>query len=522
MDISMLLIIFLAVPLVAALLMLALPSKVVPAVAYEGVSLASSAAVCALGLSLALAVVSGGQAATAFGPWLRMDALACVFVFLVCVVGLAASAFSVPYIRHDVESGALEAGRVKAYYAFFQIFTWTMLLAILSNSVVLTWVAIELTTVTGAVLVGIYRNRKPSLEAAWKYLIICAAGVAFSMLGIAVACSAAAEVAPVASDAYFWTGLVACAGMLDPLTMQVAFVFALVGFGTKAGLFPMHTWLPDAHSEAPAPVSAMLSGVLLKCAVLAIMRFYSVAVQAAGQEFVSFVLLLFGVATVCFAAVAVYVQNDLKRKLAYSSCENIGLVVVCLGIGGPVGIAAALLHCVFHGLTKSLMFCLSGNVMMRYGTRDLRKMAGIAQVMPVTGVLLGVGLLTLSGMPPFAMFLSEVVAFVAGVQAGYAWLVVVVGLALTAVIAAFVRVLVGSVMGSAAEGAKRADAGAWALVPEVALAAVILWFGVAMPAPVLDGFQEATAIVSHQDADALHETAFVKDLFANASTDAQA
>lgn len=524
MDSTSLLMLLLALPLAAALLMLALPSRRVPALAFELTAVLAAAFTCALGLWLCVSVVAGGKPVTACGLWFNMDALACVFVFLVCVIGFAANWFSIAYIRHDAEEGRLEPGRVKAYYAAVQLFVWAMLLAALSNNVVLMWAAIEATTVIGAVLVGIYRDEKPSLEAAWKYLVICVAGVAFALLGVALVYSNAAAVLPDAAGASFWTELVGAAGELDPFVMQLAFVFIVVGFGTKAGLFPLHTWLPDAHSEAPAPVSALLSGVLLKCAVLAIMRFYVVVVQSSGASFPSAVLLVMGAITVCFAAVAVYVQDDLKRKLAYSSCENIGLIVLCLGFGGPVGVAAALLHCVFHGLTKSLMFCLSGNVMMAYGTRDLRRISGVASVMPETGVLLGAGLLALSGMPPFAMFLSEVFAFVAGVQAGHAWLVVLVGLALTVVIAAFVRVLVGSVMGEGPRDAglgetRPCEVSALALIPELALVAIILWFGVAMPPAALQGIEGASAIVSQQGVEELHEAPFVKDFFSNAQPD---
>ncbi len=520
MDNSLLLIALLALPIFAALLMLALPHRAVPAKTYEMANLACAAAVFALGLGACAQVVLGGQVATALDPWLRLDALGCVFAFLICVIGLAAALFSIAYIRHDVGKGKLTSGRVKAYYAAFQMFVWSMLLAVLSNNIFLTWAGVELTTVTGAFLVGIYHGKKPSLEAAWKYLIICIAGVAFGILGLSLLYADAAAVTGDAAGAAFWTVLSANAGSLDPVLAQTAFLFAIVGFGTKAGLFPLHTWLPDAHSEAPAPVSAMLSGVLLKCAVLAIIRVWSVVAQTAGAGFCSGVLLAMGAVTVCFAAAAVYVQRDFKRKLAYSSCENVGLIVFCLGIGGPVGVAAALLHCVFHGLTKALMFCLSGNVIMRYGTRDLGKIEGVANAMPVTGVLLGIGLLALSGMPPFAMFLSEVVAFVGGVQAGRAWLVIVVGLALTVVIAAFVRVLVGSVMGESPEGIERREVSAWALVPEVLLVAVILWFGVAMPQPVLQGVEGATAIATQRSVEELHEAPFVRDLFANAQLDA--
>lgn len=519
MDTSLLLIFLMTLPLIAALIMFALPCKAMPAAVFGVLNVFFSACVCVLGLGLSASVVASGRVVMACGLWFGLDALACVFVFLICVVGLAASCVSVPYIRHDIEAGRLDASRGKVYYVAFQLFIGSMLLAVLSNNIVMMWAGIELTTVVGAVLVGIYREERFSLEAAWKYLVVCIAGVSFGFCGLLVLYANAAAVMPDASGAAFWTEIARYAPEFDPLLMQAVFVFAVIGFGTKAGLFPLHTWLPDAHSEAPAPVSALLSGVLLKCAVLAIIRFYSVVTIAAGDGFPSAVLLLFGAVTVCFAAVSVYVQRNLKRKLAYSSCENVGVIVFCLGIGGSVGVAAALMHCIFHGLTKALMFCLSGNVIMRYGTRDLGKIRGVGGVMPGTGVLLGIGLLALAGMPPFAMFLSEIVAFIAGVHAGLAWLVVIVGLALTVVVAAFVRVLVGSVLGKAPEGMDRRDVSPWALVPEIVLAAVVLWFGVAMPVTMLRGVEDAAAVVVRQNVEELHQTVFVKDLFANVQLD---
>lgn len=512
---SAMLLALMAVPLVASALMLVLPSRRVPGVVFEGLNVASSAVVCVTALGVSVFVVNSAAPLQALGLWFCCDALSCVFVCLIGVIGLVASLSSVPYIRHDVEQGRLDAKRVKIYYVFFQLFVASMLIAVLSNNIVLMWVGIELTTLVGAVLVGIYHKEGPSLEAGWKYLIICTAGVAFGILGIMLVSASAQGAFDTESSAFFWSELIAHADACDQMLLQAGFACAIIGFGTKAGLFPLHTWLPDAHSEAPAPVSAMLSGVLLKCAILAIIRFDAVAIHAGAGAFASFVLLVFGAITVCFAAFAVYAQTDLKRKLAYSSCENVGLIVLCLGFGGPVGIAVALLHCVFHGLTKALMFCLSGNVIMRYGTRDTAKLEGIAKAMPVTGVLMGAGLLALSGMPPFAMFLSEVFSFVAGVQSGLSWLVVIIGLALTVVIAAFVRVLVGCVAGKAPGGMKRKDVSAIALVPQAILLGIILWFGIAMPQTALLGIEQASVSVSVQDAQELHQSPFVKDLFSN-------
>jgi len=319
--------------------------------------------------------------------------------------------------------------------------------------------------------------------------------------------------------AVFWSSLLPYATQFDAMLIQIAFVFAAIGFGTKAGLFPMHTWLPDAHSEAPSPVSALLSGVLLKCAVLIIIRFYILAIEAVGPEFPQTLMLIIGILSIVVSAFAILTQNDLKRKLAYSSCENVGIVALCLGFGGPLGIAAALLHCIMHGFTKALMFCISGNVLMKYGTRDLNKIKGVLKLAPATAVLMMIGLFGLSGFPPFAMFTSEVLAIVAGVVSDRLWLVIIFGLALTIVIAAFMMVVAKSVTSKAEEGAKKGDLGLLALAPEVVLAAVILWFGVAMPAPMVQTVESATEIVLQEKVDVFSDGSIFASLISDGSSD---
>ena len=229
-------------------------------------------------------------------------------------------------------------------------------------------------------------------------------------------------------------------------------------------------------------------------------------------------MLILGAISVGMAALAVFSQDDLKRKLAYHSCENIGIVALCLGFGGPLGIAAALLHCVTHGFTKALLFCISGNVLMKYGTRDLNKISGILRVAPTTAVLMAIGFFALAGFPPFAMFVSEIMAFAAGVLGGHIALVVLFGIALTIVVAACVHVVTGAVFGEAPETVKKGDVGALALAPEIIMVAVILWFGVAMPQPVIAGVEDATAIVVQSDVNALHEEPLFSSLFGASET----
>ena len=521
MDQSNLMIALMLVPLASTFILALLPSKHTPRGVYAAIHLIALGATAVIGTSLIVSVLLGRHDIFACGPWFHLDALGCVFVFLICTIGFLTGLYSLPYVKHDNEEGKMALWQVKQYYAFFSCFVFTMLVVALSNNIIMMWIGIEATTLATVFLVGSY-NTKLSLEAAWKYVIVCTAGVAFGLYGTLLVYANAADVMSDPTMAAFWTSDLPNAAAFDATLIEISFVFISIGIGTKAGLFPMHTWLPDAHSEAPSPVSALLSGVLLKCAMLVIIRFYILTVEAVGDTFPRTLMLILGIVSVCMAALAVYSQDDLKRKLAYHSCENIGIVALCLGFGGPIGIAAALLHCITHGFTKALLFCVSGNVLMKYGTRDLNKIHGMLRVAPATAIILAIGFFALAGFPPFAMFVSEIMAFTAGVVGGYIWIVVIFAIALTVVIAACVHVVTGSLMGEAPEGMPKKDVSALALVPEVVLVACLVWFGVAMPQPMVNAIEDATAIVLQQpDATIAVGDAPVFNNFDSSSTGAQ-
>lgn len=484
-------------PLAAALVMLLAPSGRLSMAALESIHLASVGYVLVLTLTAVGCVIVGPPLA-AMGQWLYIDPLGAVFVMLIGVVGCLTGVYSLGYIRHDVATGQLDAGRVRIYYGFFSLFLFTMLLAVTANNIIMMWAAVEATTLGSAFLVGIY-GKKSSLEAAWKYVVICTVGVAFGLYGTVLAYSNAAEVLADPHQAVLWTALAVHAAELDPMLMKLSFVFVLIGFGTKAGIFPMHAWLPDAHSEAPSPVSGLLSGVLLKCALLIIIRFYVITVGAVGTAFPQMLLLGLGILSVGVSALLFYVQQDLKRKLAYSSIENVGLIVLALGVGGPLGIGAALLHSVNHSFTKALLFCVSGNVLMKYGTRDLRAVKGILRVAPVTGLLLLVCSLALAGFPPFSIFVSEFLVFTAGLNEGYPWLMLACALFLSVTIAGLVRMVADSVLGKSPETMPKGDVGWSVLAPMVVLFALVLTLGFAVPKPLSTLIQTATAVVLNGD-----------------------
>ncbi len=480
-------------PLLAAAIVFLLPSRGFFLRLFEGAHLASITCVLVFSIMIFGRVIDG-ENVTAFGEWFYVDSLGAIFLMLIGVVGFLTGLYSLSYIRHDFKSGEIDGGKMKLYYGFFNLFLSTMLLAATSNNIVMMWVAVEATTLGSAFLVGLYA-KKSSLEAAWKYVIICTVGVAFGLYGTVLSYANGSEVIGNSESAILWTTLVAHASSLDPTVVKLSFVFVLIGFGTKAGLFPMHAWLPDAHSEAPSPVSALLSGVLLKCALLVIIRYYAITIRAIGPDFPQLLLMTLGGLSIVVASLLFYVQQDLKRKLAYSSVEHIGLMALGLGVGGPLGIGAALLHAVNHSFAKALLFCGSGNVLMKYGTRDLRSVKGLLRVAPVSGLLMIAGALALAGFPPFNIFVSEFMVFAAGIKAGHLGLMVICALFFTVTVGGLIQIISGSVLGKCPEKMPKGDVGWGALAPMVVLCGLVLTMGVAIPQSVSKLLQNASAIV---------------------------
>ena len=425
--------------------------------------------------------------------WLHVDALSAIFLLIIGIVGFLVGLYSIGYTRHDLESGDLDNTKLSTYYGLFNLFLFTMLLVVTANNIIMMWVAVEATTLGSAFLVGIYGHRA-SLEAAWKYIIICTVGVAFGLYGTVLVYSDAFNVMQIPGAAVLWTEIIKNTKALDPVLIKMAFVFVLVGFGTKAGLFPMHAWLPDAHSEAPSPVSAMLSGVLLNCALLVVFRFATITNLVLGPSFAQDLFLAFGMISIAAAAFFMYVQRDIKRLLAYSSMENIGLIVLAFGIGGPAGIFAGLLQAINHSIVKSLMFCTSGNILIKYRSRNLDQVKGMLQVIPLTGVLLMVGALALVGTPPFNIFVSKFYIITTGLGTGNTWLMVLCLLLLTIVFAAFFRVIASALFGDKPEGAISGEANWLTLAPVIVLALLILVLGLYIPPQLMTLLNEASSV----------------------------
>jgi hydrogenase-4 component F len=369
------------------------------------VNVAASLATLLAAAALTARVIAGG-------PLLVLDKLFFVDsfnVFLVALtafVGFTTSLFSRPYMRIEQHHGRVSAARLRLYHSMYQLFNFTMLLALLSNNMGILWVAMEAATLTTVLLVSLYRT-PASLEAAWKYFILCGVGIAQALFGTILLYFAAEKLLGSAGGALLWTELNAVKADLEPTVLSLAFVFMLVGYGTKVGLVPLHNWLPDAHAEGPTPVSAVLSGLLLNVALYAVVR-CKVLIEGSLQTPIARPLMMgFGLLSVVVAASLLSRQRDIKRLFAYSSIEHMGIVTFAFGMGGAIANFAGLLHMTVHSLTKSAIFFAAGHAAQKSGTQVMDDIRGLVTISPLVGWGLIIGALAILGMPPFGVFASE-------------------------------------------------------------------------------------------------------------------
>ncbi|MHC1711264.1 MAG: hydrogenase 4 subunit F [Solidesulfovibrio sp.] len=337
--------------------------------------------------------------------YFHVDHLTAVMLFVVGLLTFTATLFSLSYMEREVRDGHVSPKMLPRYYALLNLFSLSMISVLVVGNLGMMWVAVEGTTLASALLVAFYFNQA-ALEAAWKYVMICTVGICLALLGTILLYSAQVS-AGGAEHALDWATLKALAPSLDPRTVKMAFIFILIGYGTKAGLAPMHTWLPDAHSQAPSPVSGLLSGALLSCALYALIRNLVIVEGAIGPEFPQTVLLCVGVLSILIAIPFVLTQHDLKRLLAYSSVEHMGLVTLGLGIGTPLAVYAAILHIVNHAAAKSALFYIAGSISQDYRTKDIKGIHGVATVAPLLATLFVLGVMVITGLPPFNIFLSK-------------------------------------------------------------------------------------------------------------------
>jgi len=409
------------------------------------------------------------------GSYLLVDDLNKVFIVLTTFVGFTTSVFSASYIGHEIEIGRLTTAFVRFYHAMYQVLMFAMNLALVANNIGLMWVAIEMATLTTVLMVGIYRTHE-ALEAAWKYFILGSVGIALALFGTILVYMAARPVIGEGLEAMVWTILVRHAAKFDPALLNVAFIFLLLGYGTKVGLAPLHAWLPDAHAEGPTPISAVLSGLLLNVALYALLRFKMLLALNPAAIAPGPLMVIMGLVSCLFAAFMLYRRRDIKRMFAYSSIEHMGIIVFAFGMGGALANFAGLLHMTMHSLTKSAIFFAVGRLTVTN---------------PVLGWGLVLGVVAIAGLPPLGIFMSEFLV-VSSTFAREPWLatILVLGI-LVALGGLFLR------LNTIAFGAPRgptAPAEA-SYVPMFAHLAIVFMAGIYMPPALVDGFQNVARLL---------------------------
>jgi hydrogenase-4 component F len=424
------------------------------------------------------------------GLYVIVDDLNIVFIVLSTFVGFTTSIFSASYIAHEVEIGRLTPTYLRFYHAMYQMLMFAMNLALIANNIGLMWVAIEIATLTTVLMVGIYRTHQ-ALEAAWKYFILGSVGIALALFGTILVYMAARPVVGEGVEAMVWTVLAGKAHLFDPALLNLAFVFLLLGYGTKVGLAPLHAWLPDAHAEGPTPISAVLSGLLLNVALYAVLRFKILLAANPAAIAPGPLMVALGLLSLNFAAYMLYRRRDIKRMFAYSSIEHMGIIVFAFGMGGPLANFAGLLHMTMHSLTKSAIFFTVGHIAQVKGTQRIADIGGLTETHPWLGWGLVLGVVAIAGMPPFGIFMSEFL-IVSSTFAREPLLAIplVAGL-LVGVGALFLR-LSGIAFGEPRGPVEPAKA---SYVPMFIHLALVLAAGIFLPGPLVSWFQHVAKLL---------------------------
>jgi hydrogenase-4 component F len=462
----------------------------------EVLNVAGTLGVVVLGVRLFKVVVAnGGNAVTAWGEFLRADALSAWMVLLIGIVSLATSLYAVRYFRRDLADGTVTTGRLCEFYVLTPLFTAGMLVVVLANNLGVMWIAVEAMALSSVFLVALY-NRETSLEAAWKYVMLGCLGLVLALFGTILTYAAAIGRTGGTMPSFNWSRLLATAPQLDHHLMTLAFVFVLIGYGTKAGLAPMHTWLPDAHSEAPSPTSAMLSGVSLKIALYALLRFHILTSACLGTGFSRDLLLGFGLLSMLVAGPFILVQTNLKRMLAYSSLEHVGLICVAVGMNAPLTVFGALLHMGYHAFTKPVLFFAAGNVQQHCHTLEFRRLGGgLVRSMPVTAALLGLAAIAVSGLPPFGLFVSELTVLAGGVTSNHVAVSVVMLTALIVVFCGVLAKLAGLLLGPNDVARPRESVTTGSVVAMSLPLGALLLFTAWLPASIRQLMEQAAGVI---------------------------
>ncbi len=438
---------------------------------------------------LTLRVVGEGSL-LAFDESFFVDSFNVFLVALTAFVALTTALFSRPYMMNELQHGKLTVSMLRLYHGMYQLFIFTMLLALLTNNMGILWVAMEAATLTTVLLVSLYRT-PASVEAAWKYFILCGVGIAQALFGTILLYFAAEKVLGAGGTALLWTHLNAVKGELEPTVLSLAFVFLLVGYGTKVGLVPLHNWLPDAHAEGPTPMSAVLSGLLLNVALYAVVRCKVLVDGALETRFAGDLMMGFGILSVVVAALFLSRQRDVKRMFAYSSIEHMGLMTFAFGMGGPVATFAGLLHMTVHSLTKSAIFFTVGHAAQKTGTQMMDQIRGLVDTNPTIGWGLMLGTLAILGIPPFGVFASEFLIITTAMQEqpwATPFLLIALGIAFAAIFTRVQEMVFGET--TAVRLPHRP-----ALIPVFVHLAIVLLLGLYIPPYLADWYRHAAQLI---------------------------
>ncbi len=471
--------------------------------ALELIHILSALAGFTASLLLAAGVLANGQTSWGNG-FLFADHLSALVVLLTAFVYLACAPYAIGYFRTDRinqafgpdEDGSVQLAKIRKYYVLTPLFAFSMFLVALSNNLGVMWVALEGTTLTSIFLVTFY-GRPTSLEAAWKYAMIGGAGLSMALFGTILTYYAAGQVLGTESlSALNWSVLAGSASKFDHTVMRLAFILILLGYGTKAGLAPMHTWKPDAYSEAPAPVAALMAAAVLNCALYGVARFYVLTVRCLGPSFASQLLILFGILSIAIAVPFILVQRSYRRLLAYSSIDHGGIMVLGLGFGGALGPLGMLLHMTFHSVTKPLLFFCAGNAQQQTGNDSLRRTpGGLLHSLPVSGPVFLLATLAVTGTPPFSLFQSEFTILRAGIAAQHVGLSILFVTLLVAIFAGFFYHIAQLVLGPPSDY-PQGETCRWKTYPVIGLCALVLLLGFWLPAPLYSLISGAAGVLA--------------------------
>ncbi|MBS0155415.1 MAG: hypothetical protein JSS38_12520 [Nitrospira sp.] len=504
-----------AVLLIAPLLAGGLSLVVHRSAWLHGINLASMGALVTAEVVITRTVLSDGPV-TALDQLVYLDALSTFILFIIGVVGLACSFYMRSYMDEQVEQGLIAPSQLNQFFFLFHMFLLAMVIATIANSVGVQWVAIEATTLATTFLIAFWRRRE-SLEAGWKYLILCSVGISLALFGVVLLYYSSLHILSDAGQGLNVTQLLPVADRLNPQVLKLAFIFILVGYGTKVGLVPMHSWLPDAYSEAPAPVVAMLAGVLEVVAAYAILRVRIIVDHAVPFAFAGGLLALLGFVSFLTAAFFLLIQHNYKRLFAYSSIEHMGIAMIGFGVGGLLGTFGGLFHLLNHALAKSMAFFAAGNIHRRFRTVEIGQVQGVAMAQPWTAIALMISGLSLSALPPFAAFASELQILTAlasqgvpGMEfAGTEGMVTVgfsnqfgrVALASVFLVSAVLSFggllyrITGMVWGTPPEGLVRGEIWTLGHLPIVLLTGALVGFSIFLPQPIRLLLEQATRIL---------------------------